>query len=269
MGSIANSPAEILYATDFCEAAGHALKFAKKVARLRGCAVRAIHVIDLSGPAGGVYASYAAAYDVAVRRLRALRRELRLSGIPRSATLITSGAPARAIRDAAFRYQSGMIVLGLFGESDVLTTSLGRVARSILRRAQCPVLTVGPGSPETDSPDFKRVFYITDISPDSLLAATHVWPAQFDHLATRPRAVLPAPKDAEKLPPANASLSAPFLPIEHHNAGATLLAEAASSNADLIVLGVRSGGYLDVFHAGSVPNALISRATCPVLTVRC
>jgi nucleotide-binding universal stress UspA family protein len=47
-----------------------------------------------------------------------------------------------------------------------------------------------------------------------------------------------------------------------------ILAAAAESHADLIVIGVHGRNPLDLMLFGSTTNQVVRRATCPVLTVR-
>lgn len=261
----------ILLATDFCAPARCALACARQVARLRGAAVRALHVMDLTGAEIAERPDYSVVHDSAQSRLRDIRRELRLAGVPESATLVTAGRPARAIREFATRDQASLLILGINGSRSRKATTLGSTTRALLRHAPCPVLTVAQNCPE-DPPSrgrcFDRALFVMDTYPESLRAALTAWPAT---MGSRPiRVVLPPDGERRtKLDPDIPRRFAPAHILEMRAAAGAILAEAAATRAGLIVLALRSDGYLDSLAAGSIAHTLITSAPCPVLTVRC
>lgn len=265
-----NSAAEILFATDFAEPSRRALSCAKQIARLRNASVRVFHVIDV---AGADQHSFSAARDSAERRLRDVRRELRLAGIANTATLITGGTPVLAIQAAAVKYKPELLVLGLHGERMILGPSLGATVLGILRKSRLPVLTVGTRSPEhvpssdQAAADFARVLFVTDVLRPSLTAALRAWP-----VAEGQRAPLVAVLPPSRVNP-NFSLGrwkqfASIRLVPGNEAADAILAELLSGSFELLIVGIRTGRYMDALLAGTTLHTLITQAPCPVLTVR-
>jgi nucleotide-binding universal stress UspA family protein len=271
---------EILYATDFCEPAQRAFACAKEIARRRGVFLRSIHVIDLSGQEIRQHTSFQSAHGAAHRALRTMRRELRLGGIREAATVITGGTCGQAIRDAALRYHSTLLVMGLHGDPGLKVPVFGGTVRRLLRNPPCPVLTVGLRGPAIERNGLVNVLVVTDTAPESLAAVEQAWPSELHGPSSVHFAVLPpadaaigtvvadesqkeqAQKHVTSAHPTSAR------EVNYDEAAKTILAQAAAMQANLIVLGVNAGGYLDSLVTGSVTRAVIIKAPCPVLTVR-
>jgi len=261
---------EILYATDFSEPSKRALAYARQIALRRGALLRALHVIDLMGhTSGSTHASFNAAIEGARRRMRVLRRELRLAGINEDSTIIPAGSISLAIRDAIVRYRCTMLVMGLHGEPGVMVPTFGGNVRRLFRTAPCPILTVGLHGSDNPEPALERVLFVTDMSAESVTAAREAWPAGKTGTAMAHFAVLP-PKDAPdsssplEPPPGLAALRI----VANHQAAPLTLAKAEADRADLVVVAMRAGSYLDTLASGSVIRTILSKASCPVLTVR-
>lgn len=270
MSPFFKTTSEILLATDFCGPSRRALACAKEIARLRGNQIRALHVIDLTGEPPSRTPSFSAARDSAERMLREIRRELRLAGIRESATLITAGKPAQAIREAAIQYHAGLLVLGLNGSRSRRTSNLGRTARALLLQPPCPILTVAAANGEQSPGDLSKPIFVTDATPEALQAALGAWA-----LPDRARAVsLCVVPPAGRRPPRPALPSelqgyfAPPTTYEGDDAAENIQRAAAEAGANLIVLALRTGGSLDSFQRGGIAHALITVGSCPVLTVR-
>ncbi len=265
------SPQVILLATDFCAPAQHALACARQIARLRGAAVRALHVMDLSGTTSDDGPCYSVVHDSAESRLRDVRRELRLGCVPESATLVTAGRPARAIRQAAAEYGASLLILGVNGSRSRKASTLGSTARALLSCAPCPVLTVRPLDAHHScigSCTAERPLFITDTAPESLRAGLVAWPSAKNSQQIRV-ALPPDGKRRLQLDPATPLRFASAHVLELPDAAFTLLREAADTRVGIMVLALRSGSYLDSFATGSFAHTLITKAACPVLTVRC
>lgn len=252
------APAPILYATDFSDSSQRALVCAKHIARLRGTTVRSIHIIDLSETEGTVNALQ----DRSWRELRRIRRELRLAGVKEVATLITGGMAAKAVCDAARRYKAGLLVIGLSADTFIISSAMGTTAKRILRRAPCPVMTVGIRTEDPPSHIFDRILYVADSDPASLEAALAGWPVQ-NRLQAPYFIVLPPGEERRPATEFSAGLQ-----ITNQNAAILVKRGALELKPDLIVLGMKTGGYLDSWNAGGFANQVIGNAPCPVLTVR-
>jgi nucleotide-binding universal stress UspA family protein len=260
---------EILYATDFSEPSRRALACARQIARRRGALLRALHVVDLMGHIGSTHSSFNAAIEGARRSMRIMRRELRLAGIREDSTIIPAGSISLAIRDAAVRYHSTLLVMGLHGEPSVSVPTFGGNLRRLFRSTPCPILTVGMRGPGNREPTFERVLYVTDMSADSVTAAQQAWPLDatctpMAHFAVLPPDGAPESNPTFDVPPG----LAPLRLVADQQAAVLIVAKASEDCADLIVVGLRGNGYLDTLASGAVIRAILSKATCPVLVAR-
>ena len=79
------------------------------------------------------------------------------------------------IEAVAQQKEADLIVLGTNGRRGIGKFVLGSVAEEILRRAECPVLTVGPHSPSEAPHDakFRKIVYATDFGDGSPAAAAY------------------------------------------------------------------------------------------------
>lgn len=249
---------DILFATDFSDSSQRALVCVKHLARIRGLTVRSIHVIDLAHTNG----DYNRAQDSALRGLRRVRRELRLAGVKESANVINAGTEARAICDAARRHQVKLVVIGLSEDSFVISASLGSVAKGVLLKAPCPVLSVGIRTPDPPTHKFEKVLYVSEADPPCLGNAIAAWPI---------KSVLDAPRYVvlqQGVAAADIPDTAGIRPVEFAGAAAYVLNQAKQLEPDLIVFGLKAGSYLDALTPSTFAYKLIGGAPCPVLTVR-
>ncbi|MGB9144897.1 MAG: universal stress protein [Acidobacteriaceae bacterium] len=267
MTAPSNPSAEILLATDFCECSRSALACARQIAQLRGAGVRALHVLDMTTAPS----SFTIARDSAERMLREVRRELRFAGIQETATLISGGRPARAIREAAVRYQSSLLILGLNGARSSTLSALGVTARALLSHAPCPVVTVNRScNGRRPASELENSLFVTDAAPESLAAALAAWPLA-STACDVPLCAVFAPS-SRRLPKKFAEIPeqfAPVHPFKHEDAAAAILQQAAAKRAGLILLAFRAGSHLDSWASGSVAHGIVTAASCPVLTARC
>jgi nucleotide-binding universal stress UspA family protein len=184
-----------------------------------------------------------------------------------------------------------LIVMGTRGRSGVARFVLGSAAERIFRQATCPVLTVGPNSPAGPKPrgEFSHIVFATDFTSESTAGAAYAISLAQEyqayltllHVVEQPKAnelVRPAELTTSSehllrnLVPADAELwCVPQFVVERGDVTEKILDVSSRSKADLIVLGVRQAtGFPGA--ATHLPIAIahnvVSRATCPVLTVR-
>jgi nucleotide-binding universal stress UspA family protein len=179
---------------------------------------------------------------------------------------------------------------------------MGSVAEEIFRQSACPVLTVGPrvassgkvreGRHDHEIPPtqikFRQILYATDFKPESAetvsyavslarefqarLTLLHVIEDYGDHLHERPGPIDTALRKLEELVPSEADLRyKPEFVAEFGVPAELILQTASESDADLIVLGVRSAtGHIGAAThlSGSTAHKVVVGAKCPVLTVR-
>jgi nucleotide-binding universal stress UspA family protein len=291
MGNLATSAPiafkNILFATDFSSTTELALPYALQIARRSGGTIHAVHVI-----APDVYPlvppsewAKMAQEEKEFREKKRTELEEALHDVPHQ-FLLPSGDVWDNLETVIEEEDIDLVVLGTHGRTGVEKILLGSVAEKIFRRAHCPVLTVGPGlSSKTRSvtgAGLRRILYATDFGPESLAAAPYAVCLAKEHGAelilvhsihtTESGQVDTAFQTLRDVVPSGAGLEfKPTLVVAHGAPQATILEAATKHDADLIVLGVRSGPRYSAVIAHfprSIVYLILAEAPCPVLTIR-
>jgi universal stress protein A len=141
----------ILVPVDFSPHATRALQYATTLATQYGARIELLHVVEdpvMSGAwSSEVYVPpelLASMTATATRRLDELKATLPPSVVADTAVLV--GHPAATIPDHAHDGRFDLIVMGTHGRSGLSHLVMGSVAERVVRRAQCPVLTVREGN---------------------------------------------------------------------------------------------------------------------------
>ena len=265
--------ASILCPTDFSEPSRHAMEYASTIARWYGATVVPLHV---QAPA---YATVGAGNgtDAGMSALEGAH--------------VVYGAPADAITTFAAESGVDLIVMGTHGVSGFRHLILGSVTETVLRQAECPVLTVPPRAHSTAQLPFKRILAPIDFSASSIealrlavglaeesgaiLEVFHAVdePAEHTLFVARPYDVHHHRALYERH--VLEHLDRVLLPIACDRVHARLrtsqgrpeaeILRAAEDGIDLVVMGV--GRAADTTF-GSTVNAVVRDACCPVVTVR-
>jgi len=290
----------ILCPVDFSDASQHALDHAVMIAGWYRARITALHVRHpaflveppiLFTDMGG---APAATIEDAESRLHHWLAPVRAAGIACDVMAVDGATPAARIVEVAGRLEADLIVLGTHGRSGFERLLLGSVTERVVRTARCPVITVPPPSVSTSKLPFKRVLCGIDFSEpsmaalrfalslakesDSHLTLMHVleFPAEDKPDITLPfdmatyRAAVQADSTQRMLELITDDVRTwcePETRVAHGRPYEQLLAAAADTHADLIVLGVHGRNALDLMLFGSTTNQVIRRATCPVLTL--
>lgn len=180
----------LLFATDFSEASEAAFPYAISISRRYGSTLHAANVVTESAfvlssgwadPTliGTVYEN---ARSVAHDKMCGLAG--RMAGVPHE-TWVCTGDFWDAISEVISANHIDFLVAGTHGRTGVSKLLMGSTAEQILRRAHCPVLTVGPkvaapyrsaprlpgnGHPAPAEIRFQRILYATDFTTPSLAA---------------------------------------------------------------------------------------------------
>jgi len=276
----------ILYATDFSRYSDAALPFALSIARKYGSKLFAVHVISLSpfASASPTQALQALASQ-AVREAHQTMEQVqsRWSSVPHE-TLLRKGDIWKELRRVVEEKEIDLVVCGTHGRTGVSKLLMGSVAEDIYRHAPCPVLTIGPsvvGEPESLG-DIHSILHSTDFSEESLAALPyvvslaqenqarlyllHVTETPVSHMVERELA-----SRLRSLIPSDAELTCAPKPFVEFGEPAHKITEIAEElNVDLIILGPRRTARIPtVTHLPqSTAQYVVSRAICPVLTVR-
>jgi nucleotide-binding universal stress UspA family protein len=141
----------VLCAIDFSDSSMRALEYAVSLAQEAGGQLTLMHVVELLPEDVGLESSWAtqrtvADYVAAARTAGQARLEAAVPDAARQycevETVLGSGKPYREIlREAAAR-QSDLLVLGVHGRNPLDLLVFGSTAQQVVRRADCPVLTV-------------------------------------------------------------------------------------------------------------------------------
>ncbi len=295
----------ILCPLDFSAPSAHALDQAAQLARWYGARLTVLHVRptvvphpDIS-PEGHMAPWLVAELETLRLRVSAACAEAATAGVQVDA-MTSAGEPVHEILGHAHTLAADLIVLGTHGLSGFRHLVLGSVTEKVLRRATCPVLTVPPRASAALS-QFTRFLCAVDFSDCSqhavafaatlarqagaTLSLLHVieWPW---HESTITETVGVSVSQAQAMADYRryletgaaerlAAIGAAAMPdgqvttsISFGRPYVELLDAARRQGADLIVLGVRGRGPVDLGFFGSTANHVVRSATCPVLTVR-
>lgn len=282
----------ILYLTDFSPIAEHAGSSALELARRYRAKVFALHVRPLQifsmAPVEAWPSLREAADLIAQDQVQYLNRVF--EKVEHEVT-IDEGDIWAYVSQAIEKHNIDLIVMGTSGRKGLDKLMLGSVAEDILRRAPCPVLTVGPkiSGKGPITAEIQKILYCASLSHSVDLAASYAISlarqnhAHLDVLHVIEPEKKPKPTDEiysmkgcaclmRSLVPPEAGLAPePHMIVEHGVPADRILEIARQRGADLIVMGARSseGDLGAAIHLpGSVVHQVISRAECPVLTVR-
>lgn len=133
---------KILFPTDFSHTGDEALKLATSLARDRDGEVLIVHVEEPPAAYGGGEMYYGMP-DPATEDLRQMLLMVKPDDpeVPCEHRLIT-GDPSTAIPKLADEEGVELIVMGTHGRTGLMRLLMGSVAEAIVRRANCPVLTL-------------------------------------------------------------------------------------------------------------------------------
>jgi len=276
----------ILFTTDFSPAANAAMPFALTLARIYSSAIELLHVIPPEPRDQMVFDRVPAEDDRvwgnARRKLESFAHAC-VGNIP-CRTLIRSGDLADVVPAIIRDHEVDLVVLGTHGRRGVSKLMLGSGAEKVYRSAPCPVMTVGP---KGRMPDWKlsRILCPVDLAQDPEPALHYALSLAEENEAVllilnaspmvpwqhRPEIEIETVRRLENLIPEEAKdwCTPQFLVRWEHPAEA-ILAATEDRQADLIVMGVRKSRAAGLSSHLPWPFAseVVSRARCPVLTVR-
>jgi len=219
------------------------------------------------------------------KRMDAFLVEVRARGLTVTGTML-EGMPIQKINEAARIRKADLVIVGTRGKSGLALVLLGSTAEGVVRGAPCPVLTVR--TPETARPfGIARILVPIDFNDCSLEALEYaIGVAQtFGAAITILHVLEPASYNLDftlgtgtKLKDATTLQVACYAtalkergiktdPIVHGGAPKELVLNYARE-ADLVVMGTHGRKGFSHLVSGSVAEAVIRQASCPVLTVK-
>jgi nucleotide-binding universal stress UspA family protein len=282
----------ILYATDFSPMAEVASSYASEVARRYGSKVFAVHIRPLDAYGMAPPESWPALKEAS--DFQAKEQAAHLSRLFQSVehqAIVDQGSVWEMLSRLIANQHIDLVVMGTHGRQGLGKILLGSITESVLRRAPCPVLTIGPyvEVEPARATQMKRILFATDFSRASQAAAPYAVSlaeenqAHLDVLhvienrklgepAAAPELIDGAVSRMRDLLPAEAELwCEPAFLVEEGSVADQVLKTARERKADAIIIGVRR--LEGAFHASDhVPwhtaHKIIAAAPCPVLTIR-
>lgn len=287
----------VLCPTDFSDVSARAETYAAALARHYDASLHLLHVdppMPVMAPYGEIPVDarmFEEQREVAEAELAKAGERARAGGLTVETTM-KGGHPAREILALADRAQADMLVIGTHGRGGVEHLLLGSVAEKIMRKAACPVLVVPPGAPGESDALFSRILCPIDGSAASAHALTYALSLaqETDGHVTLLYVVEPVPAagefgalDVEEYRRAGEEHARQVLRdavpddvrtwcrlderVATGKPSERILDAATTERADVIVMGVRGRGAIDLLAFGSTTNEVIRRAGCPVLAV--
>jgi nucleotide-binding universal stress UspA family protein len=285
----------ILHPTDLSESAKPLLRLAARLAQDHGARLIALHAT--APPV--VYGEFGMTIPVPEMDRELLEADrIKLEGFAAGSGAecrVVQGLAAPEILRVAREEPCDLILMGTHARGGVTRVLLGSVATDVLRQAPCPVLAIkpqaapempgeeeaaaGPGPGTAAPPLFPVILHPTDFSERSrhafdvactlargggrlivlhVVEAVHIASEGYeDALNERLRGFQPVD---------------PTIRVEYRlrsgESAEEILREAAASACAVIALGTHGRAGLDRLLMGSVAEAVLRRAGCPVLVVK-
>lgn len=297
----------VLIATDFSGASEKPLRHALAIARRYGAKFYLAHVISSRGFTIAGPDTVIAAADAVWRDARRLDEDLVKSGALaglRHEVIVRQGEVWEELEKIIRQEHVDLVVIGTHGRRGLGKLLLGSVAEQIFRHADCPVLTVGPGSfqeaPIEGTRPIRPFLFATDFGEASLhalpfaissanlfgakLALLHVvagvpipegnrWYTAGDVMRMQENARVASLRRLEELT-RNATLEVkPEFIVEFGSASPVskkIMEAAENLRVDVIIMGLHRSTHVGT--AAHMPWAtayeVVCAADCPVLTVR-
>lgn len=283
--------------TDFSEVSTKAEGYATALAKHYGSALHLLHVdppVPMMAPYGEIpvdVSLFETQREQAVADLAAAKARAEAAGVS-AETSIRGGHAAREILAVASDQAVDLVVIGTHGRGGVEHLLLGSVAEKVLRKATCPVMVVPPAAHVETGILFSRILCPFDGSKASAEAIRYALSLarETDGRLILLYVVEPVPPAGEfgvldvdeyrRIGEAHAKkVLADAVPaderewgrvddrVAYGKASTCILDTARTERADVIVMGVRGRGAIDLLAFGSTTHEVIRRAECPVLAV--
>lgn len=291
---------KLLLATDFSEWAQRAEEYACSLAALWHAHLTVMTVLEFPpgmNPDYPVNKNYLTERTAqATEQFEEFKRRASKRGIV-VATHLATGMPSEEVTAAARAEGADLLVVGTKGKSGLAHVLLGSTAERVIRTAPCPVLAVHMPSGEKAMVNqtvgsIRRLLVPIDFSDCSLDALEYAAiVAKQGHATIELLHVLEPvsygldftlihPEAGEqnrkrltaRLEQLSSALSGSGVPTKVHVRGGSpadsILHDMRTLSCDMIVMGTHGRRGLSHVMAGSVAEAVLRRASCPVLTVR-
>jgi nucleotide-binding universal stress UspA family protein len=280
----------VLLATDFSVASDAAFQTALGVCTELGASLLILHVFDYADAVppetGGQLVELDSIYESAQSSLDGLLKLARRAGLT-CETIMGSGIPSDGILKTITSKEIDLAILGTNALRGFERLVFGSTAEAVLRKALCPVLTVGPqasdaakagqlNGPVVFATDFhlKTTYAIRDAAffckaTGSPLHCLHVLPRTLeggDRSHIIPQIMTEALQQVAI--ESGIAIDPPVCAITYGSEISNAVVEYAKrQKAKLIVLGVRQTSMVASHLPTHIAYRIITEAPCPVLTV--
>ena len=282
----------ILFPTDGSDAAGHARRHAQYLADHFDATLHVVHVTERDDKAStDVLGVEAAEVLEDLHSIQTAALSLPVARV-RERSVVSSTATG-GILNYVVQYDIDLVVMGTHGRRGVRRLLLGSVAEEVVRKAPCPVVTVGRGAVPPERMEagtlllpvdfseqrFRLLEHARELVPlyDMELTVLHVVqvrglpdaygrPARESDsglLADRAQTVLD--EEVESLRESGFNVN---IEVRTGPAAATILDMAAETEAALILIATHGRTGLERMLMGSVAETVIRQAPCPVFAVK-
>jgi nucleotide-binding universal stress UspA family protein len=289
----------ILCPVDLSDTSRRALEHARALARTFEASLDVLEVVEIALPP---VPPGAPLYTLTPEVREALTQDLERFAAPARAggAVVTidlqEGPVVHTILQTAATKAADLVVMGTHGRGGFEHVLLGSVTEKVLRKATCPVLTVPPGERQPAAPTgrFHTILCATDFSDTAVraiawaralaertagrLVLVHALDWPFGEMPRPPATPLAellqsletdANERLRKAVPDEGRVQCRVEQIvTHGKASHDIVRLAREQAADLVVLGVRGRGAINLALMGSTAHYVIREAACPVLTVR-
>ena len=285
------SISKILVTTDFSAVSDHALDFAISLARRYDARIYLAHIItpdpfQFAEPQLA-QATYEKVRQAAEEGITDIFISGKLRGVPHE-VLMEEGNVWPVLEQLVLKHEIDLVVTGTHGRGKVQKLLIGSVAEEIFRKADCAVLTVGPKvhNGEKKEVELNHILFATDFGPGAEKAAAYAFSLAQEHDATltllhviesaaayteesvaRQREINVV-RMKKLMPEGSENWCKPEFRATFGAAVEEILIAARESKADLIVMGAKARKSLAGHAPMTIAYNVVSKATCPVLTVR-
>ena len=279
---------KILCPTDFSPASRAALPFVQALAEAYGSTILVAHSIAPQPLYPEVTDHFLGVND---RAWRDARRKLddfvedpRIAPLP-CTTVLHRGDVADVIPAIIREHDVDLVVVGTHGRHGLGKLVLGSAAEKIYRTASCPVLTVGPKAQHAEHWQLRRILCPLDPAEDPepvlhyALSLAEEKQAEFIVLQAMPLVPWQHRPSVEQhcwravegmIPEPAKDWCTPQIVVRWEHPAEAIVLEARQREADLIVMSVHKSraASWSSHLPWPVASEVVSRAVCPVLTIR-
>jgi nucleotide-binding universal stress UspA family protein len=281
----------LLVITDLSVESGAAAPYARALASRYGSKVRVLHVIDPLPYAFGepeiARRKRQEIWDSANTELSHWTAQF-LSGTQAISTLL-DGEVGQAVLQAVRERAIDLLILASHGVTGLERMMVGSLGEEVFRTVPCPVMTIGPSVsklPE-QAARFERIVFPTDLTPSSIgaipylvllaencgsaITLLHLADPGTESPSERQRIRERVEKELGGLLPDEIKRCVDQVIVEFGPVASSVVEFAVAGKADVIVLGVKTGGSLTrgaTHLPWAIAHQIIADAPCPVITIR-